>query len=316
MLLDRPPLFEALAPASSILLVGAGGGFDIYAGLPLLFALERMGKTVHLANVTFSGLGFAKTRPIHDEVVEVAADAGGSNDYFPEKFLARWFAQREAPRSIYCLEKTGCRPLTEALRKLAHTVEADALVLVDGGTDILMRGDEAGLGTPAEDITTLAAAQALDLDIKLVTCLGFGVDAYHGVCHAHFLENVAALQRSGHFLGALSVLPHMPEAQAYLDAVAWVHERCPLRPSIVNASIASALEGDYGDTHRTPRTRGSELWINPLMSTYFSFDLEAVAARVLYLDALRDTETIFEVSALIEAYRHGATARPRTAIPV
>jgi hypothetical protein len=30
-----PPLFAALAPARSILIAGAGGGFDVYAGLPL-----------------------------------------------------------------------------------------------------------------------------------------------------------------------------------------------------------------------------------------------------------------------------------------
>ncbi|WP_433320389.1 hypothetical protein [Micromonospora chersina] len=28
-----PPLFAALAPARSILIAGAGGGFDVYAGL-------------------------------------------------------------------------------------------------------------------------------------------------------------------------------------------------------------------------------------------------------------------------------------------
>ncbi len=35
-------------------------------------------------------------------------------------------------------------------------------MLVDGGTDILMRGDENGLGTPVEDLTSVAAVTALD----------------------------------------------------------------------------------------------------------------------------------------------------------
>jgi hypothetical protein len=79
-------------------------------------------------------------------------------------------------------------------------------VLVDGGTDILMRGDEAGLGTP-EDMSSLAAVAALpDSLVRLVACLGFGIDSYHGVCHAHVLENLAALQRAG----AFSVPPDSP----------------------------------------------------------------------------------------------------------
>jgi hypothetical protein len=51
----------------------------------------------------------------------------------------------------------GVRPLRAAYAKLAEHLDLDAVVLVDGGTDILMRGDEAGLGTPADDMTSLAA---------------------------------------------------------------------------------------------------------------------------------------------------------------
>lgn len=39
-----------------MLVAGAGGGFDIYAGLPLAFALEAEGKDVHLANLSFNSL--------------------------------------------------------------------------------------------------------------------------------------------------------------------------------------------------------------------------------------------------------------------
>ncbi|HZQ23284.1 MAG TPA: hypothetical protein VFA89_10825, partial [Terriglobales bacterium] len=42
---------------------------------------------------------------------------------------------------------------------------------------------------------------------------------YHGVCHANWLENVAALASEGAFLGAIALLKSMPEVQLYLDAV-------------------------------------------------------------------------------------------------
>src|SRR4029453_914015 len=54
--LATPPLFAALAPARSVLIAGAGGGFDVYAGLPLALALWHRGARVHLANLSFSEL--------------------------------------------------------------------------------------------------------------------------------------------------------------------------------------------------------------------------------------------------------------------
>src|ERR1700739_3415653 len=48
---------------------------------------------------------------------------------------------------------------------------------------------------------------------------GFGIDAYHGVCHANWLENVAALTSEGAFLGATALLKRMPEVRLYLEAV-------------------------------------------------------------------------------------------------
>ncbi|GAA1513767.1 hypothetical protein GCM10009827_030450 [Dactylosporangium maewongense] len=44
MSLAVPPLFAALAGARSVLVAGAGGGFDVYAGLPLALALRAQGK--------------------------------------------------------------------------------------------------------------------------------------------------------------------------------------------------------------------------------------------------------------------------------
>jgi hypothetical protein len=39
-----------------------------------------------------------------------------------------------------------------------------------------------------EDITGLAAVAAFDITVKLVTCLGFGIDVHDGVNHCQVLE--------------------------------------------------------------------------------------------------------------------------------
>lgn len=312
----EPPLFSRLRSASSVLVAGAGGGFDVYAGLPLVFALRGLGKRVHLANLSFSELGWLDLDDwVAPDLAAVGPDSAGSADYFPERSLARWLAGRGLPSTVHAFPRTGVLPLTAAYRTLVERLGVDAVVLVDGGTDILMRGDEAGIGTPEEDMTSLAAVAGLDNVERLVVCLGFGIDSYHGVCHAHVLENLAALDRVGGYLGALSIPSASDEARAYLDAVAHAQAVTPMRPSIVNGQIAAALRGEFGNVSITTRTAGSELFVNPLMGVYFAVDLPALAASVGYLERIRDTKTMTEVSLVIEDHRDEVTRRARRTFP-
>jgi hypothetical protein len=55
-----PPIFNRLESAQRVLIAGMGGGFDVYCGLPLYFALREAGKDVFLANLSFSFLAQAK----------------------------------------------------------------------------------------------------------------------------------------------------------------------------------------------------------------------------------------------------------------
>jgi hypothetical protein len=82
----------------------------------------------------------------------------------------------------------------------------------------------------------------------------------------------------------------MPEVARYLEAVRFANEQMPAYQSIVTNSIASAIEGEYGDIHRTTRTAGSRLWINPLMSLYWGFDLTEVTSPH-FVDGFRLQET-------------------------
>ncbi|WP_017594113.1 DUF1152 domain-containing protein [Nocardiopsis potens] len=311
----RNPLAERLEGARTVLVAGAGGGFDVYAGLPIALALARAGKRVHLANLSFSALDGAP-HPLGPDIAEVGPDTPGHPGYFPERTLARWLEGRGLPPVVHALHRTGGRPLRDAYRTLVERLGADAVVLADGGTDLLMRGDEAGLGTPEEDMASLAAVHGCGAGIKLAVCLGFGIDAYHGVSHALFLENTAALQRDGGYLGAFSVSPSSPEGAAYLDAVEHAQAATPDRPSIVNGCIAAAVRGDFGDVRFTERTSGGELFVNPLMSVYFAFEADAVARRCLYLDRIAATESFREVQAAVQAHLFSLEAhRPARPLP-
>ncbi|WP_405825820.1 DUF1152 domain-containing protein [Streptomyces sp. NBC_01390] len=315
--LHANPLFTRLADAERILVAGAGGGFDIYSGLPLALSLLHQGKQVHLANLSFSALAGL---PLDDwaapDLAAVTPDSAPHQTYFPERTLAQWLRAHGYPSTVYAFPQTGVRPLRAAYQALVELHDIDAVVLVDGGTDILLRGDEAGLGTPEEDLASVAALAALDgIPTRLVVSVGFGVDAYHGVNHVHVLENIAALERDGAYLGAFSIPRATREGALYLDAVAHAQQHTPEHPSIVNGSIAAAVRGSFGDVRFTERTRGSELFVNPLMSLYFAFDLPGLAARCLYLDQIEDTHLMRQVQSRIAEFRESRVTRPPRRFP-
>jgi len=216
---------------------------------------------------------------------------------------------------VYAFEKVGVRPLRGAYQRLVEELRVSAIVLIDGRTDILMRGDEVGLGTPAEDMSSLAAVSKLNGIEGFVASIGFGIDAFHGVCHSLVLENIASLTRKGGYLGAFSVTPDSAEGRAYLDAVDRAQQQTSLLPSIVNGSIAAAIEGQFGDVRLSKRTAPGDLFINPLLGIYFTFDLQTVARPSLYLDRLEGTETILEVAERIATFERPLGVRPWVTYP-
>ncbi len=316
MLLSSLPLFDELQPARTVLLAGAGGGYDIFCGLPLFHALRAQGKTVHLANLSFSNLSSANEKWHAPHYLEVTPETIGDERYFPELHLVRWLRGQGIETSIHCFPNEGVAPLRANYHALCDRLQPDALVLVDGGTDSLMRGDETGLGTPIEDCASLYAAQELDIPTKLLVCVGFGVDAFHGVCHAQFLEAVAELSRRGAFLGTSSMLPDMPEVEFYRAASRHVFRKMERSPSIVNASILDAIQGHFGDYHSTARTSGSRLFINPLMAMLWTFRAEDVARRLLYPPTIRETQTWDETAQVIQAFRATIARKPFEALPM
>lgn len=83
----------------------------------------------------------------------------------------------------------------------------------------------------------------------------------------------------------------------------------------MNGSIAAAVRGSFGDVRFTDRTRGSELFVNPLMSLYFAFDLPGLADRCLYLDRIEDTHLMRQVHSRIAEFRESTVTRPPRRFP-
>lgn len=83
--LTEPAFFTRLRDARRVLVAGAGGGFDVYAGLPLALALASAGKEVHLANLSFADLhGLDLDVWPAPDVAAVRPETAARGDYFPD----------------------------------------------------------------------------------------------------------------------------------------------------------------------------------------------------------------------------------------
>ncbi len=311
------PILDQVTDCKNLLIAGMGGGFDIFCGLPIYFELRRRGHYVHLANFSFSPIQqFSGGVRLTETLVGVTADYTGPSVYFPELYLSQWFAEkRNEAITIWSFQKTGARPLLKNYQTLVDNLNIDGILLIDGGVDSLMRGDELGTGTLVEDACSLFAINALThISTRIVGCLGFGAE--QDITYAHVFENIAGLTEAGGFLGACSLTPQMESYLAYEEAVLYVQNKPYQDASVINSSIISAVRGHYGNYHLTSKTRGSRLWISPLMPLYWFFDLPVLVSRNLYLPHLAETDTFMDaVGIYMQDARHFQT-RASARIPL
>ena len=301
------PFLDRLEHATNVLIAGCGGGFDVFGGVPIAERLWSRGKQVVFGNFSFTNLWLCGGERINQTTWRVDRRSA-EIPYFPEKWLAEWLAARERAVPIYAFAKSGVRPLAATYRWIVEQHQIDLVVLVDGGTDSILFGDEPGLGTLIEDAVSIVAAQNATDGQALLAAIGFGIDHFHGVSHHAFLENVARLTTDGGFLGAFSLSSKTAEAAAFLDLVDYANQRQPAHASIVCNSIASALRGEFGNYHATNRTSGSDLFINPLMSQFWTFETSQLVRRMGYADRLAETERMEEAGR--------ATIEPRSLSPI
>src|SRR5580765_5001223 len=106
----NPTFSKELEKARTVLIAGAGGGFDVFCGLPLYFALKQAGKTVHLANLSSGALAFCDAENPAPALWRITPKTSATK-YFPEMHLSRWLTDRYGETPIYSIEPSGARPV-------------------------------------------------------------------------------------------------------------------------------------------------------------------------------------------------------------
>jgi hypothetical protein len=221
------------------------------------------------------------------------------------------------------VSKNGVQPLLKEMRHSIETHGCNSIIVVDGGVDALMRGDEKDAGTLLEDSVTLCASAQLDVPIKILACLGFGTEAEEGLCHYRALENMSALIADGAFLGACAMTPDMEAFTEYKRACEWYWEEAG-RKSHIHTRVIPAVMGQFDEQTMyegiDARVCGSapcgKAFVNPLMGIYWFFDLMKVYERNLFAKKLIPTVTRTDTMMIYRQCLPELMKTPRLSLPI
>lgn len=245
-----PTLIQSRLTASSrVLVAGMGGGYDVVCGLPLFLALEEKGCAVHLASFSSTPLNDVSDAVRHTETLWEVTARSARPSYFPEGWLARWFQEKRSQDvSLWCFGASGVGPYHQSYTYLVEHLGIDTVILVDGGVDSLLRGDEYSLASPLEDALSLATVSRLDVPQKLLVTTAFSAERLDNISHAQVLARIADLTRADAFYGVSALLPQSDAGRAFADAGEYIlAHQAGMHQSVVLASMLFALRGEFGE---------------------------------------------------------------------
>ena len=299
-----------LDESKKILLCGCGGGYDIYSGMPIFCNYRE--KTV-LGNITFAAPHLVRkiTETPHDGYVKIDYKTCKDHlvDEYPGNYVPEYWLSKHVGQPVYIISPSGVQTLVKIFAKIIEDEGIDTIVLIDGGIDSMMFGDEEDIGTYSEDMATIVAVSTLPVTKVLVTN-AWGVEGL--VSHERYLENVATMIRQNGFLGAQFLEKDSPEGQFYIQTL----EACFPENSTINSSIHASITGqEWTVPHKFLKKRYSDYEVNttfhlqdwvgcPLGGVYWFFDLDKVVENIVYKDMLLTTVTLYDVDHGVHLYRY------------
>ena len=262
---------DRIANSQKVLLVGAGGDFDILSCLPLYYKLAAEGKELTMVN--FSNLQLEELAEVteakvllKDRLFMIGSNMKVALEHYPSGMASRWFEetyQEQVP--FYLIMKQSIPSMTECYQKIIEKSDADTILFCGFGMRTLMRGDEEGCGDMLHSTMNLSAVKQLEGIEKLL--ITFGIEK--GVSFNSAMENISTLTQYrgylgvSHFSGNDAEFHYMKHCYDFIASQGY-HER-----SLLIESIMLGIVGKIG------MNQGYR--VTPLMSHIHYFDLQSVA---------------------------------------
>ncbi len=88
----------------------------------------------------------------------------------------------------------------------------------------------------------------------------------------------------------------------------FTHQR-DLETSHIHRTLVASIGGRFGED-------GPNVWISPLQSFFWFFDLDGVADSHMFLEHLASTDSMGQIAMYIRGLRKGLRIRERSEIPI
>lgn len=309
-----------LSPSSTVLIAGAGGGFDFLCGLPIALELEKAGHKTHIGSYSFTNLKSVENGKWHgDNLLEINSGCSlKEGAYFPELHLARWFKKNGDERPVWCFTMDGVVPTVKSYNFLIERFGIDTVICVDGGVDGIFRGDECYMGTPSMDSISVIATSECSASRKIYACTAFGAEGAEGnISYAQVLKRISELIRKDAMLGLGSVLKNTAAGERFIEAANFIFNSMkPLHKSIIVSSIVAAMKGAHGYSVVNEKTRERPPWLSPLTTLVWYFDAVSVARSKFFCDQAIGSMTVEDVAHAIEKARKEHKVQEYEEIPL
>lgn len=222
--------------------------------------------------------------------------------------------------SVYCI-LIAHNPTIKIVKESYYQIFIDVKVenidlffLVDGGSDLVMTGNETELGSVVEDHMHLQVVNSLTQILqhnKYAIILGADVDCAHGIILSELINRLRQLESDTIDKYELT------ENDEYFQQYKSVFEKCDPINSIVQSLVIASVENNVGQFtphHLIPRIRENKITLNKRICTMYTFPLTRIYNDVVYISQLTDDMDTDAVDSLIDKITnsHGTDSNPTT----
>jgi hypothetical protein len=262
--------------------LGIGGGGDVVGALGCALHCGALDTAWMVGGVTW------ERRPIDplpgprrvDEIVDpvrtlsesVLLAGPGTRTRGGVAFAESRMAAHLGSETVLVAIDRGPRGIAEDIRAAAAVLDADLLLFVDVGGDVLAYGNEPGLASPLCDAIMLAAAALLQEEGLAVAGAIFGPCCDGELTVEELLDHLARLSAAGGLLGTRAI---DPETADRLDAATRVV------PTEASAQAVRCARGELGTAMIRDGRRSVPL--SPFGATIVYFDPRAAIAATARL---------------------------------